>query len=627
MSRELPRILIKNSLNILGLSASATLKEIRKRAQLLLQMAKIEESQEFDTDLGSVRELRNESEIRLALERITGIKDRLKELFFWFDDYSIKNQRSIALISKRNYQEAIELLEQSDHIDWLEYKNLGLALIWHAFTSSNLVSFCRSLAIWNQLVESDDFWKFYEKYYLHLDELGTDSLLFQEFRVSIYEFLSRLTVDFYQLTKDCDVIAVFHLIFGQIGQSIDSEIIQPIVFKIKKEIENLKTIIPEADRNIGLIDLVLKTIYTHFLNLDKFTLSKYSPLIIFRNDTADQIRNLFVSNYNKTGNTALAFLLLDQCAKIAVSKALEIQIEADKKLVLENEFWKTFSLQIDKLNKLITAGKIEEAKHRYLYLDSELENQQNKASQRERISLLLNFCSQSIEKGHELCNKETIDIKLIKQMNIKKGIKNFDCALQILKNHLFLIEFAKSFSGPLDIINKLTTFLQNQKLDELVDNKDSYFRHVDSCASMQKSEPAQIAIQLLGGALFYAALYRRIHKKAQARLWGKLLYPAVAAVIFICNITSKSSKPPSYQHHSSKSVPSVNRRTPPQKVTTAQYYGNSESLTYAEKSILEYLKKNEPEQFYAMKKLGYSDKLIAQTMIEKWAKKINDKNR
>jgi hypothetical protein len=622
MSREMPQALIKNSLNVLGLSTSATLKEVRKRAQLLLQMAKIEESQEFDTDIGSVRELRSESEIRLALERITGIKERLRELFFWFDDNSIKNQQSIALISKRNYQEAIELLEQSDNgsIDWLEYKNLGLALIWDAFTSSNLVSFCRSLAVWNNIVESDDFWKFYKKYYLHLDELGTDPLLFQEFRASICDFLSKVTVDFYHLTKDCDVIGVFYLIFGQIGQSIDSEIILPIFYKIKKEIENLNIILSEADRNIGLIDLALKTIYTHFLDLDKFTLSKYSPLIVFRNDTADKIRTLSVSNYKKTANAELAFLLLDQCAKIAVSKALEIQIEADKKLVLQNEFWKTFSTETDKLKELITEEKIEEAKCRYLYLDSEIENQQNESSHRNRISLLLNFCSQLIDKGHELCSNETDDLDFIKQKSRKKGIKNFDYAFRTLKNHLFLFDFAKSVSDPLNIANELITFLQNQTFKKLIEQQDSYFRAVNSSASMQKNEPAQIVIQLLGGALFYATLFRKFYRKVQLRFWKKLIPAAVVVGFIICNIMSESYKPLPHPHHSSQRSTSTYRHTSPQNPRPVQPYSHSASLTYAEKNMIEYLKKNAPEQYKEMKRLGYSDKLIAQTIIKQWQK-------
>lgn len=68
MSLRLPQKLIRNSFNILGLPPTSTLKEIRKKAQELLQLAKIEEIQQFEDDIGHVCELRNESEVKLALE-------------------------------------------------------------------------------------------------------------------------------------------------------------------------------------------------------------------------------------------------------------------------------------------------------------------------------------------------------------------------------------------------------------------------------------------------------------------------------------------------------------------------------------------------------------------------------
>ena len=102
----------------------------RKRSQQLLQLAKIEEIQEFDTDIGHVREFRNENEIRMALERVSGIQDRLKEIFFWFEDHSIESKRLISLISKANYKAAIDIFEKSDksNADWLGSKNLSLSI-------------------------------------------------------------------------------------------------------------------------------------------------------------------------------------------------------------------------------------------------------------------------------------------------------------------------------------------------------------------------------------------------------------------------------------------------------------------------------------------------------------------
>ena len=106
---QIPLILIRNSFNILVLSSSSTLKEIRKRSQHLLKLAKIEEIQEFEIDIGSIKEFRNEGEIRLALERISGIQERLKEVFFLFDDHRLEAHKAIKLISEGSYQKAIDI--------------------------------------------------------------------------------------------------------------------------------------------------------------------------------------------------------------------------------------------------------------------------------------------------------------------------------------------------------------------------------------------------------------------------------------------------------------------------------------------------------------------------------------
>lgn len=222
---QLPQILIKNAFNIFGLSSSSTLKEIRKRSQQLLQLAKIEEVQEFDIDIGHVREYRNEGEIRIALERVSGIQDRLKEIFFWFEDHQIDSSKALELISKGNYQKAIDIFEKPGS-NWLDKKNLALALMFHAFASYNIDNFCRSLDVWKLIADSDDFWKFYEKHYLLHDELGTSPSLFEEFRNSFYEIISTKAVSFYHQTKNPAAIGAYYSTFRRIGKDVDLEIIR-----------------------------------------------------------------------------------------------------------------------------------------------------------------------------------------------------------------------------------------------------------------------------------------------------------------------------------------------------------------------------------------------------------------
>ena len=286
MSAQLPHALIGNAFNILGLSSLSSLKETRKRAQQLLQLAKIEETQEFDSDIGHVRELRSEDQIRLAMEKVTGIKDRLCEIFFWFDEHSVESQKAIFLISGRDYLGALRVLEGAEKgkADWLSSKNLALALMFDAFAASSLTSLLRSLELWKRISQSEDFWSFYQRHYLLHDELGTSASIFEEFGDSITEILSSQVAAFYRQTKNPEAIGVFRSIFGTVGKPIDIEIIHPIVLKIKNEMDELEIITQKHSPDAELVRRILNNVNKSFLELEKLELSDYSPLTVLRED-------------------------------------------------------------------------------------------------------------------------------------------------------------------------------------------------------------------------------------------------------------------------------------------------------------------------------------------------------
>lgn len=588
MNNRIPQVLIGNSFNILGLSSSATLKEIRQRAQQLLQLAKIEEIREFETDIGHVSEFRTESEVKLALERISGIKERLSEIFFWFDDHSIENQKVISLISQGNYKEAIDILERINktNIDWLGHKNLALAYLFEAFSSSNLDSFCHSLEIWKRLAESEGFWKFYEKHYLFYDELGTSPLLLQEFRGLICEFLSDITASYYHQTKEPEAVGAYYSVFGQIEKSIDDEIIQPIVLRIKKKIESLEKIISVQDCDANLIQKFLDKIHEHFLEFDKFKLLDYSSLAVLKNDSAEKLRSFSIDIYNQNDSAELALLVLDQSAKLAVSDAIASEIESDIKHIKENKAWKTISMKFDKIKELITERKIEEAKTEYLNLDDELATQHDESSNGVRVNLLIGFCLQLIKKGHELFDKKMFGIGILaidgclNRQNHKDAIQVFDDALVALKDRVYLLSFINSSDQTelLETIDSVSNLLKNCELNSLIDSHEASLDRIDAISNKQLNENTQTAIQLLGLAVCYSILYRRIRGVMRSKMWEWIFW-GIIALCFLGAIFSKS-------------------------------------LTQEEKGAIEYLQKYEPEFLKKARKDGYSDKQIAKYLID-----------
>ncbi len=126
------------------------------------------------------------------------------------------------------------------------------------------------------------------------------------------------------------------------------------------------------DTQEGLIKRGLEEIHRYFLDLDKFELSEYSPLVVLRNDSAEKLRSISVDIYNQDCSPEIALLFLEQGAKLAISDAIAMKIETDKTTIKETLLWMTVDDRFEKVKELIVEQKIREAKNEFLTLDNEL---------------------------------------------------------------------------------------------------------------------------------------------------------------------------------------------------------------------------------------------------------------
>lgn len=616
---QLPQILIRNSFNILGLSSSSALKEIRKRSQQLLQLAKIEEVQEFDIDIGHVKEFRNEGEIRLALERVSGIQDRLKEIFFWFEDHRTESRKALELISKGSYQKAIAIFEASGS-DWLDKKNLALASMFHAFASSSMESFCRSLDVWKLIADSDDFWKFYEKHYLLHDELGTSSSFFEEFRSSLFETLSAKAVFFYHQTKNPEAIGASYSTFGRIGKTADSEILQPVILKVKREMEELEKI-RDVESDASSIKKTLKKIHKCFSELDKFELSEYSPLIVLKNDTAEKLRSIAVDIYNESADTETARLLLDQGSKLAVSEAVLDKIESDKKQLLANESWQQVSGRFSRVQNLIEEQRFEEAKSAYLQLDKDLASEAAESSAGNRIQLLINYSSLMMSKGHELFSQKKFNIKtlaidgFLNRNNYKKCIDIFDHVFAIVKGRISLLNLSPTWTVPTEDkpepelidpekeISSLSASLETCELSDLISLHDLCIKIIEKMVSQQADSQSATVIGHLGIASCSKVLYRRIYGLTQRKMWKWIGW--TAAILFYFFVIMDNDKPASNTSYENSSYQ-----------TKSSYEPSSYGLTAQEKEAIEWLGILYEDGLKNLRGKGYPDRQIAQAILK-----------
>ncbi len=520
---QLPQILVRNAFNILGLPSSAPLKEIRKRSQQLLQLAKIDETPEFDSDIGSVKECRHENEIRLAVERVSSIRDRLQEFFFWFEDQKITD-----CISQENYQQALKSLGDRIKTDsgWLEKKDQALILIFQAFASSSIDSFYQSVELWKSIAESDEFWKFYEKHYLSSDELGTSAELFKEFRSTFFETLSEQAVAFYHQTKKPDAIGICYSAFGHIGKTAEKEVLQPLILKVKREIEALEQKL-DSGLGVGPLEAALKSLNKYFDELDDFKLLGYAPLSVLKNHIAEQLRSFTVDIYNQNTNLDMT-PYLNQISKLAISETLLEEIKADKKQLKDNEAWELVADRYNSIKDLIAEHKFEEAKNRYLQLDKELIAELPDLSESARRQLLLNYCSLLVEKGHELFDTHKFGIKIVGISEIlNRKIQNesiliFEHVKAILQERLQLFHFEDPASDKMNLlqaIDSVSADLSQCKLSSLLDRHQAYLQVIEEISYQQPDEDTQTAIQLLGMAASFSISYKRSRKLYRQEIW------------------------------------------------------------------------------------------------------------
>lgn len=436
-----PSHLITNSYNVLGLNCLAALSEIRKRSQFLLQLAKIDEIEHFKTDIGDPSLYRIESKIRKAQERLSGIKERLYETFFWLEAHTAVNKKVIQLISKGNCQEAITILENSKNIknDWLSRKNLALSFLFVAFSKLDISAFKKSLELWKQIKDSQVFWDFYEKYYILHDEIGTSSSLFKDFQKEICKFLTRISGALYQLTKDPEIIGIYYNQFGHIDEKMDGEILQPFILKIRDSMNKIEEVAEsnESDKEPALNSLLHKLL-REYTNLCKFELCSYSPIAVLKDNIANRLRSASVTINNKDKDYNLAIFLVLQAEKLASSKTVLEEIQKDKKIFSENQRYvknQRLDIKQKRIDKWVALGAV------VFFLIIALINNKSKTSSSQKSSYKVNsFYSTSPAQFLTFEEKKIIDYlqknnpTVLKDIR-KEGYSDKEIAQYIIKSY------------------------------------------------------------------------------------------------------------------------------------------------------------------------------------------------
>ncbi len=332
--------LIRNAHHILGLSTGVDIKEIRKRANHLLNLARIEESEKYETDITDMASYRTEQNIKKAVEQLCSIKTRLIEAFFWFETPTLQDFSSLKSISKGEYNTAISYWKNlsANSSNWIAKKNQALAHFISAYHTGNEADFMKSLVLWRDIITSDQFWSFYQEHYKLTDDLGTNVASFNELRTNLFEYLSWLTLDLIRKNPTPYFVKTFFEQTGVVGRGIEDHILASIISKVKTEIDKVDM---EKDDSIKLRTKKI-AIESALKELSAYGLDEYSPIRVLRENCAKSFRDFSIAAYNDNGDLALSKDFLNSAITISSSDSFQLQAERDKAQLEDNAAFEAF---------------------------------------------------------------------------------------------------------------------------------------------------------------------------------------------------------------------------------------------------------------------------------------------
>lgn len=359
--------LLGNSYNILGLENTSSEKEILKRSKEILNLIEIDETPEYDLDIGPVKSLRTERNIKDSIQKLTDPKKRIKEYFFWFDLQDSVDEDAITNIRIQNFPKAISVWREEikkDNSKSIYYqKNLAiLYLILLSINDDDLNYYKESLELWKNIIRLDRFWNSYIKIYKLNDNLNTSSEIIDIFKDQVLKYLSDIYTALSQKNGK-NYISDFSKAFNIKGEKLEKEVLNPIYNKINDAVEELEAMNITED---GVVDedeiTKVKTLLEKFQNeLNKIIeLGQYDDgqSKVIRDRAANAIRKTVLDIYNNLRDTEKSTALLNIALKISGTSGMIHKIEQDIKILEKNI--KDDEI-VDPILELVKAEKWEEA--------------------------------------------------------------------------------------------------------------------------------------------------------------------------------------------------------------------------------------------------------------------------
>jgi hypothetical protein len=327
-----------NGFNVLGLSTSASQKEINRRAKELVNLLKIDEVPEYTDDIQLIQPIRTENSVKSALQKLTSPTKRINEYFFWFDKSNASDESAFDKLSDKGITDVItawhETADSGESAKaYIAKRNLAVLLSVLVATGKKQY-IARSVRTWHELIDSDKFWASFIKIYQLNDELGTSAEAINSFKNVSIEELANYYADLSKDTSDGIFVAEFQKTFKVKGGKVEKDILAPIFSTINDASAQLKDMKFDEENIVSkqklseLKSLIVK-LRNSFDKLKELGFYNDSQSKTMRDKAAEAMRSVGLDLYNNLNDAGKSGSILKIAVEICGTPTLKSRLEDD----------------------------------------------------------------------------------------------------------------------------------------------------------------------------------------------------------------------------------------------------------------------------------------------------------
>lgn len=334
-----------NAYHILGLDTSASERDILKRSKEIINRLRVDDTPDYDLDIGVFEGFRTEDAVRDALQRLQAPKKRIKEYFFWFQIADEIDEQVLGLLKLKDYLNAIRTWQNASEGQstkaFFYKRNLAILYCLALSASDNKEYLRNSLDVWKELVDSDKFWTSFSKVYkLHDEQTASEDIIY-DFKKHVVEYLSDIYTELHHLHKHSEYLSEFQKVFSAKGEKIEKSVLGPAYQAISNAVEGLETMEVSKDDNFDKeesekIKGLIATVQQELNKLIDLGLYDDSQTKIMRDRAANALRTIVLDLHNNLSELSKSEGLLEVAIKLAGTESLKNKLRGELEQIQKN---------------------------------------------------------------------------------------------------------------------------------------------------------------------------------------------------------------------------------------------------------------------------------------------------